>query len=50
MRLGFGGTLEKLMDHGLVGLLAASRETAKAHEQSRIDADRNERRVSRLRR
>ena len=30
------------MDHGLVGLLTAARETAKAGEQSRIDADRDE--------
>jgi hypothetical protein len=40
--LGLGGTLEKLVDHGLVGLLTAARETAKAREQSRIDADRDE--------
>ena len=40
--LGLGGTLEKLVDHGLVGLLTAARETAKAGEQSRIDADRDE--------
>jgi hypothetical protein len=30
--LGLGGTLEKLVDHGLVGLLAAARKTAKARE------------------
>ena len=40
--LGLGGTLEKLVDHGLVGLLTAARETAKAREQPRIDADRDE--------
>lgn len=40
--LGLGGTLEKLVDHGLVGLLTPARETAKAREQSRIDADRDE--------
>ena len=34
--------LEKLVDHGLVRLLTAARETAKAREQSRIDADRDE--------
>ena len=30
--LGLGGTLEKFVDHGLVGLLTAARETAKARE------------------
>ncbi len=30
------------MDHGLVGLLPTARETAKAREQSRINADRDE--------
>jgi hypothetical protein len=40
--LGLGGTLEKLVDHGLVGLLTAAGETAKAGEKSRIDADRDE--------
>jgi hypothetical protein len=40
--LGLGGVLKKLVDHGLVGLLTAARETTKAREQSRIDTDRDE--------
>ena len=30
------------MDHGLIGLLTAARETAEAREQSRINADGDE--------